>query len=275
MGANSKISWTHDTFNPWIGCEYASPGCAHCYAAVQDHRWGKSRFGVGAKREVTSQEYWKKPVQWDKAAKSSGERRLVFAGSMCDIFDRAVPDDWRLIFFDLIDETPNLTWLLLTKRADAMRAWFQKEDVVRGNVWLGVTAEDQEQANKRIPFLLDTQAVVRFVSVEPQIEFVYMENFLVKKKTDLLSGVDWVICGGESGHGARRFNIEWARSLRNQCGRYGRPFFMKQLGSNPWRQVVDKESGVGYPEKIDTVHPKGGDPLEWDEDLRVQQFPEA
>lgn len=272
MGANSKIAWTDSTFNPWIGCEYASPGCAHCYAAANDHRWGKNRFGVGAKREVTSREYWTKPIYWEKSAKSSGERRLVFAGSMCDVFDKAVPDDWRRRLFDLIDETPNLTWLLLTKRAEEMAAWFQNDKQFRKNVWAGVTAEDQEHWNERVPSLSEVRVYVDkcFVSVEPMIGFV--SPFLDGGKT---APIDWVICGGESGPGARRFSVEWARFLRNYCRMSGVPFFMKQLGSNPWRQVVDKESGIGYPEKIETVHPKGGDPLEWDEDLRVQQFPEA
>lgn len=176
---NSKIEWTDHTFNPWIGCTKVSDGCKHCYAeALMDKRLGRAEWGVAGKRVRTSNSYWKKPLLWNRKAKTAGVRYRVFCASLADVFedksDQPELDEWRFKLFDLIIDTPNLDWLLLTKRpenvchtiervtgfSDALM-WFPD------NVWIGTSVENQEQADKRIPELLKIPAKVRFLSMEP------------------------------------------------------------------------------------------------------------
>jgi protein gp37 len=156
---NSKIEWTDNTFNPWIGCQKVSPGCDHCYAeAMMDHRYGKVQWGPHGERKRTSEENWKKPLRWERQASESGRRIRVFCASLADIWDNKVPRDWRADLFGLISETPNLDWLLLTKRPSNIERMVDKaisnmKSWPWPNVWLGTTAEDQEHYDQRGPFL--------------------------------------------------------------------------------------------------------------------------
>ena len=118
MAENSKIEWTDHTFNPWMGCMKVGPGCDGCYAEnLMDHRYGRVRWGAGEPRVRTSTANWRKPVQWNRDASGrDGDRPFVFCASLADVFDNEVDPLWRADLFALIDATPNLVWLLLTKR---------------------------------------------------------------------------------------------------------------------------------------------------------------
>ena len=228
MGETTGISWTDHTFNPWIGCSKVSAGCTNCYAERENnlYKW-TDQWGDKGTRRRTSEANWKKPLAWDMAAARDGVRRKVFCASLADVFEDK-PDlfDWREELFVLVEETENLDWLILTKRPENVIKWYGAEgvypDEVRQNVWLGVTAENQEMADKRIPLLLDIPAKIRFVSVEPMIGNI---NFT---KYDRIP--DWIICGGESGPNARPMDLDWARNLRHQCEVTYAPFFFKQVG---------------------------------------------
>ncbi|MBE2200426.1 MAG: phage Gp37/Gp68 family protein [Anaerolinea sp.] len=257
MGEESKIEWCDHTFNPWMGCAKVSEGCRNCYAERDfDHRFGKVKWGAQGKRVRTSAANWKKPLKWNREATESGRRALVFCASLADVFedksDQPEMDDWRADLMAMIQATPSLDWLLLTKRPEnVMRllnvAWEKLGgDTVTAlppNVWIGVSVENQEQADKRIPALLKIPVGVRFLSMEPllgpvdlsRVEFKassvasYVHNVLDFKGTQAPT-IDWVIVGGESGPNARQMDSDWARSIRDQCQAAGVPFFFKQWG---------------------------------------------
>lgn len=270
---NSKIEWTDHTFNPWSGCIKVSPGCVHCYAETLSNRWGKDVWGPGAKRQRTSAANWKKPLQWNKQAKELGVRYKVFCASMADVFeDNEQLLDWRSDLWDLIELTPNLDWLLLTKRPENVlrmtRRWSEQyEEGWLDNVWIGTSVENQEYADKRIPELLRIPARIRFLSCEPLLGPVDLEDLAYEAAGPAWAGynplIDWVIIGGESGPGSRPFELDWGISLVKQCKGASIPVFMKQLGSKP---VLDC---YGYK----TLDKKGGNPDEWPEELRVREFP--
>ena len=274
---NTKISWATHTFNPWIGCTKVSAGCERCYAEATDNRWGNDRWGKGKQRGLTSEANWKKPLQWDREAAAAGIREKVFCASMADVFDAEVPDEWRFKLFDLVYNTPHLDWLILTKRPEIMRDFFLGQSgtgydpIHRQNVWLGTTAENQEMADKRIPILMEIPGVIHWLSIEPQIGPVNLEPLLKDWSVydSKLSRIDWVISGGESGAGARVFDLQWARDLRDQCYKTNTAFFMKQLGCN-W--VNSGLAGPRVNEKP-TIHGKWDDPQFWPSDLQIQEFP--
>ena len=234
MGENSKIEWTDHTFNPWMGCTKVSEGCTFCYAEeLMDHRYGKVTRGPQGTRVRTSAANWRKPLQWDKQAAAQGWRYRVFCASLADVFeDRPDLFGWRRDLFSLLTSTPHLDWLLLTKRPENIMpmlhdiGWFIKAD----NVWFGTTVENQEQADKRIPHLLSVPAKVRFLSCEPLLGPVDLRKCYEGEVKQWSGGINWVICGGESGQGARPMHPEWARSLRDQCQAAGVPYFFKQWG---------------------------------------------
>jgi protein gp37 len=259
---NSNISWTDNTFNAWTGCTKVSAGCKRCYAEqLMDKRYGKVKWGPDGVRLRTSPEMWKKPIRWNRAAEKSGKRVKVFCGSLMDVFeDNQQVSNWRSELFDLIDKTPMLDWQLLTKRpekifilgADAVGEVFNNWLAKHPNVWLGTSIENQEQAERRIPYLLNTCPSVRFLSVEPQIGRIDLIN--LSSDWGLTSGgINWVIVGGESGAGCNPFDISWAYLLRDACDIAGVPFFMKQLG--------------GYPNKRHTLD-------NFPYDLRIREFPQ-
>jgi protein gp37 len=224
MGKNSKIQWTHHTFNPWWGCTKVSPGCKYCYAETWSTRSGSKLWGSGAGRRFFGHDHWREPIKWNRESESSRERKRVFCASMADIFEaRADLDIWRWRLWSLIEDTPWLNWLLLTKRPENIKIMAPWPSLWPRNVWLGITAETQEMAQQRIPILLQYPAVVKFVSCEPLLGSIELIQWLE-------NSIDWVIVGGESGRFARPMHPSWVRSLRDQCFSTSIPFYFKQWG---------------------------------------------
>lgn len=298
MSATTAIQWCDSTFNPWIGCTKVSPGCANCYAERDfDLRKHVAKWGAGQPRHRTSEAYWKQPLRWNTMQACSncghlaggspawcpecgpsrdwaGRRPRVFCGSLCDWLDDEVPIEWLADLLYLIRRTPNLDWLLLTKRPENFlprlqqianerdphwspstrfprissfaAAWigqFGDGPMIPANVWIGTTVEDQARADERIPALLKMPARVRFLSCEPLLGPVNLrlpDHDFSATGTEL---IHWVICGGESGPKARPMNPEWAMSMRGQCRLAGVPFLFKQWGEhNEQGQRVGKHA---------------------------------
>jgi protein gp37 len=259
MAENSAISWTDDTFNPFIGCTKVSPACDGCYAEhMMDRRMGRVAWGGPGKGEGTrlrtSAANWKKPLAWDRKAARDGVRRFVFCASLADVFDNAVPPEWRRDLFDLIRATPNLTWLLLTKRpGNIVKLFLEAHPDIAPNgfyaeAWprnaaIGCTVVTQEEADRDVPKLLAAKAALNpafaFLSMEPLLGPVDL-GVVIRRLT--LAGapmgpdthpINWVITGGETdqgAHKARPANPAWFRSLRDQCAAAGVPFHFKQNG---------------------------------------------
>lgn len=267
MSENSKIEWTDHTWSPWEGCQKVGPGCDHCYAEARNSRFGGGQpvnWGPGAPRREMSPAYWKQPIKWNAQAAAASARQRVFP-SLCDPFDNAVDVHLRRKFFDLIELTPWLTWLLLTKRignAFAMLSDARSHDWLAGqdNVWIGATVVNQEEADRDIPKLLALPARVRFLSMEPLLGPVDlrlqrpardddrqdMDGWCSHITTAAGADIKWVIVGGESGPKARPMHPDWARSLRDQCASAGVPFLFKQWGEwLPWSQFCD--AGIDDP----------------------------
>ena len=316
MGESTGIAWTDSTFNPWIGCTKVGPGCDHCYAEALDkrHRWkGATHWGAGVERMRTAPSTWAKPLAWNKKPfwecancglrgedKRGGQMearrpvlcpscghnalklasRRVFCASLADVFDNEVPEEWRLDLWDLIEKTPALTWLLLTKRIGNVAKMLPsgindpRSTNYMPNVWIGASVVNQEEADRDIPKLLATPAAKRFVSYEPAlgpIDFGAwigpIQNIGGVEDDIYGRGLDQIIVGGESKQGkaqARPFDLAWARATIAQCRAAGVPVFVKQLGSNPIHSLW----AAGK-----VKHPAGADPAEWPDDLRVQEFP--
>lgn len=226
MARNSKIEWTHHTFNPWWGCTKISPACDHCYAESWAIRVGAKVWGARAPRRFFQDKHWREPQRWNREAEISRCRRRVFCASMADVFEnRRELNPWRARLWQLIQDTPWLDWLLLTKRPSLIGRYVPWQAKWPHNVWLGTTAESQDWAAQRIPKLLEYPAVVRFISCEPLLGPLDLRCWL-----DHLA---WVIAGGESGPCARPTNPEWIRSLRDQCITARVAFHFKQWGH--WR----------------------------------------
>lgn len=225
MAENSKIEWTDHTFNPWVGCTKVSPACDHCYAEAWAKRAGSPELWKGERRRTKT---WGDPVRWNRIAEETGVRARVFCASLADVFDNQVPQVWRDDLFALIKATPNLDWLLLTKRPQNIANMLPVDWVIAPyfNVWLGTTVENQSEAERRIPALLDVDATIHFLSCEPLLGPVSITRWVEGIQ---FPGISWVICGGESGGGKRPMDLEWARSLRNQCRACRTKFFMKQI----------------------------------------------
>jgi protein gp37 len=233
MGTDSKIEWTTHTFNPWIGCQKVSPGCDRCYAeAMMDHRYHRVQWGPHGERKRTTPDYRRQPQRWnagaDRFEREYGHRQRVFCASLADVFDNAVSPEWRHDLWDRIKQTPRLDWMILSKRPQNILRMLPTDwgDGWR-HVWLGVTCESQGEYDRRWPLLACIPTTVRFISYEPA---------LTPLQLDAWQGVlpDWVICGGESGAGARTMDSAWARLVRDQCADTGISFFMKQMtGKRP------------------------------------------
>lgn len=286
MAENSHISWTNHTFNPWIGCTRVSPACDGCYAAAlmggeggrfTRVQWGGPGVGEGT-RDRTAPSTWAKVRKWNKLASDAPGQTFVFCASLADVFDNAVPPEWRRDLFDLIRATPNLTWLLLTKRPGNIVKLFEgalgPEALVPDapgrvyewprNAAIGCTVVTQEEADRDVPKLLAAKAALNpafaFLSMEPLLGPVDISMYLLG--IDDVTGqttpwVDWVITGGETdqgAHKARPADPAWFRSLRDQCAAAGVPFHFKQ-----WGEWVS-ESETGFATGILTVFPHTDDP---------------
>lgn len=236
MGENTKIEWAHHTFNPWWGCVKVSPACDHCYAESFAKRTGNAVWGKDAPRRFFGEKHWTEPYKWNREAEASGERKRVFCASMADVMeDREDVAPHREMLFLLIEQTPWLDWLLLTKRPQNFirflpALWLCKP---QPNVWLMTTLESAEYT-WRVEALLNTPAAIRGLSMEPLLGPVYLQS---------LAALDWVIVGGESGPGARPMHPEWARGLRDQCQVARVPFFFKQWGE--WSTTRNENSAYG------------------------------
>lgn len=239
MAEQTAIGWATSTFNPWIGCAKVSEGCRHCYAeALMDHRYGRVSWGQPAPRLRTSEANWRTPRAWDRKAAASGEPWRVFCGSLCDVFEDhpTIESGWRGELLRLIEETPRLTWMLLTKRPENVSPFTVRwNDARPENVWLGVSVEDHGAAVERIPPLIEADAQVRFVSCEPLLGRVDLTYWL------RAGCLQWVIAGAESGPGARPAKLAWFRALRDQCLAAGVPFFVKQFVDDRGRKIPEPE----------------------------------
>lgn len=224
MSKNSRIEWTTHTFNPWWGCVKVSAACKHCYAESWAKRVGQDIWGAKAPRRFFGEKHWSEPLRWNLEAGRSGNRARVFCASMADVFEsRPELDIWRTQLWELIGKTPNLDWLLLTKRPELVSSAVPWGNRWPGNVWLGTTVEDQERADERLPVLTAIPAAVRFISAEPLLGGIDIRTWLG-------DGLDWVITGGESGPKARPSSPSWFRDLLNQCMEASVPFHFKQWG---------------------------------------------
>lgn len=261
MAENTKIEWTDHTFNPWIGCTKVSPACDHCYAeALMDTRHHRAKWGPGNPRSRTADSTWRNPLKWHRQAQQffeeNGRRQRVFCASLADVFDNEVPPEWRRDLFDLIEATPDLDWLLLTKRiGNVKRMMFDLgyDDVpLPENIWLGATVCNQKEADRDIPKMLEVPANIRFLSIEPMLGPIKLPAPVLERPwhdgARTYPVVDWVIVGGESGRGARPMRPEWVISLRDQCEKAGMPAFLfKQWGEfMPTTESDDDKAENGF-----------------------------
>lgn len=339
MGDNSKIEWTEATWNPIVGCSVVSPGCTNCYAMkwagwrMEDnprtpHYRGTTQKSKGGhvwtgKVALASHDTITAPIRWKRP-------RRIFVNSMGDLFHESVPDDWIDKVFAVMALSPQHTFQMLTKRAERMREycslpdrmfriaatsqeWPTFQDAIQHipifertisgkffpNVWLGVSAEDQQRADERIPALLETPAAIRFVSAEPLLGEIDLRGYIPvvwshgaqrwchpddfhafectlsepagDDEENQLPSLDWIIAGGESGPGARPMHPAWPRLIRNQCKAAGVPFFFKQWGEwLPWepehgpcwkaQNGRSEDSHVLFPTDFDNAH-------NWDDGL--------
>ena len=297
MAEKTNIAWTDSTWNPWIGCKKVGLGCDHCYAEALNNRHGwvvtgdgkddpdAEPFWGGSKRKRTSAANWRQPLRWNRKAEIAHNawekfktsyigltdadleekgfvktrRPRVFCGSLCDVFDNAVPEQWRADLFELIRQCQHLDFLLLTKRIGNAREMILRAKAAGSgipwppepnpNVWLGITVCNQEEADRDIPKLLAVPAAKRFLSIEPMLgpiklrdEWLYgdEEHGVARRSDGSLSvggtvaytpPLNWIICGGEAGPHARPMHPDWVRSLRDQCQAAGTAFFFKQWGA--------------------------------------------
>lgn len=237
MGKDSKIEWTHHTFNPWWGCVKISPACKHCYAEAWAKRVGMDLWGGGSERRFFTEAHWRQPIKWNREAEQARKRRRVFCASMGDVFEnKRELDPWRVRLWLIIAQTPWLDWLLLTKRPQNVARLVPWGNAWPHNVWLGTTAENQRWADERIPELLAQGAAIHFASCEPLLGPIDLSPWL-GTPTKYNKTLNWVIAGGESGGRARPMNPEWAVDLRDQCVNAMVPFHFKQWGHwGPTRQ---------------------------------------
>jgi protein gp37 len=221
MADETLIAWTDHTANFWIGCVKVSEGCRNCYAEkIASGKLGLDVWGAGKPRQV-AKGVWQNVQTWNRAAKRDGVRRRVFCGSMMDwAEDHPTAAATRPRLWDTIRECDWLDWQMLTKRPQRIRECLPKDWGSGGyhNVWLGTSVEDMRVA-ERVDHLRDIPAVVRFISYEPALGSLEALD---------ISGIDWVIYGGESGPGHRAEDKEWARSMHRKCSETGAAFFHKQ-----------------------------------------------
>lgn len=298
MGDKSSIEWTDATWNPIRGCSRVSEGCRNCYAERTAIRHEASSY-AGLVKSTSNGPRWTGEVRFVEEALGLPRRwlkpRRIFVNSMSDLFHEKVEDDWLHRIFHVMEHAPQHVFQILTKRPKRMQeylAWrYGKDDehpcgrIPSRHIWLGVSVEDQATADERIPLLLATTAAVRWVSYEPALGPVDF-NALCRPwsptgaTTRLITRLRWIVVGGESGPGARPFDLAWARSTIAQGRAAGVPVFVKQLGARPIvadtdfgqlgayvREALDGSNEVRFHDR------KGGDWSEWPEDLRVREYP--
>lgn len=215
MTTVSRIEWTERTWNPTVGCTKISPGCKHCYAETMSRRlkaMGTPGYENGFALTLLP-ERLEDPIKRKKPT-------VYFVNSMSDLFHDKVPDEYIERVFQVIEQTPQHTYQILTKRAARMARYFRKR-TVPANAWMGVSVEDQKYGVPRINHLRKVPATIRFLSVEPLLENVGQLD---------LSGIHWVIVGGESGPKARPMEKAWALAVQHQCEDQNVAFFFKQWG---------------------------------------------
>ena len=282
------MKWWDVSWNPVTGCTHASEGCDHCYAerlhnqrhkAFSEMKRVPECYSTPFERVVCHSDRLDAPMHWRKP-------KVVFVNSMGDLFHAVVPDKFISDVWCTMADCPQHTFIICTKRAQRMRHFLAPlpgREVRLPNVWLGVTAENQARLDERLPLLCQTPAAVRFLSVEPMLGPVNIRLAGTVPKDwglgyrpigDLIT---WVICGGESGPGARPCDVAWVRSVVRQCREAGVACFVKQLGARPVRYECASGADCTHPDCGDKMprlkSPKGGDPAEWPEDLRVREFP--
>lgn len=309
MAGNSKIEWTEATWNPIAGCSIVSPGCHNCYAmrtAARLEAMGQAKY-AGTTKKANGKTLWTGKINIDRHGLflplRTRKPTTFFVNSMSDLFHDRVPWPTIQTIFAVMAACPDHTFQVLTKRAETMFEFASRETLEEcldvaidkenhqelipaaqdlrhsgkvkcwplPNVWLGVSCEDQQRADERIPWLLKTPAAVRFLSCEPLLGPINLQphiNAGGKFVNSQAINCDWVIVGGESGPGARPCRMTWIRDIVRQCADAGVPCFIKQLGTNC-------ETGYGVNRKYVMTSKKGGDMAEWPEDLRVRQFPEV
>lgn len=243
MAEQTGIEWTDHTFNPWWGCEKVSPGCAHCYAEGVSNRYeGPGLWGAEHRFRFFGDKHWAEPLKWNRKAEAEGVRRRVFCASMADVFeDRPELEEHRWRLFTLIAQTPELDWQILTKRPEFARDWLvnfyelyaglalsrepgARVPLARGctglhNVWLGVSIENARHT-WRADVLREIPAAVRFLSCEPLLGSLFpvvhdddLRSLSPHRAPLDLTGIDWVIVGGESGRAARPMHPDWVREV--------------------------------------------------------------
>lgn len=278
----TQIQWTDETWNSIVGCSKISPGCVNCYAAdaaksprlQQFPQYQEVKEWNGKTTFVESQLL--KPLSWKSP-------RKVFVCSMSDLFHENTPDEWIDRIFAVMALCPQHIFQVLTKRPERMLE-YRKSNITKAaqaidispkvkqenpwsfaNIWCGVTVENQKAANERIPLLQQTPAAIRFLSCEPLLEDVKLD----------LTGIDWVIVGGESGTGSRPCHLDWIRSVVHQCKAAGVPVFVKQLGACAINRkpYISEVADTYYQLKLKSR--KGGEIEEWPEDLRIREFPKT
>jgi len=219
MGINSKIEWTDATWNPVRGCSKVSPGCKHCYAETFAERFRGVKghpFEHGFDLALVPEKLGE-PIRWSSS-------KMIFVNSMSDLFHEDVPDEYIQKICRVMLAANWHTYQILTKRADRMTQLLKtklKSAAQAGHIWWGVSVENKAHGLPRIDLLRQANARVSFLSVEPLLEDLGQFD---------LTGIDWVIVGGESGPGARPLDGAWVRSVRSQCENAKVPFFFKQWG---------------------------------------------
>lgn len=247
MAENSKIEWTDATWNPVRGCTKISPGCKHCYAETFAERFRGVKghpYEQGFDLRLVPEKL-EEPLEWKKPKK-------IFVNSMSDLFHENIPLDYIKRVFDVMNQAHWHTFQILTKRAERL-AEVAHELHWTPNIWQGVSVEDRKFGLIRIDLLRIVPAHVRMLSCEPLLEDLGEVD---------LTGIHWVIVGGESGSGARPMQADWVCSIRDQCKAANVPIFIKQMGSE-------------YARRHHFSDPKGGDWLEWAAEFRFREFPNA
>lgn len=231
--AESNIEWTEKTWNPTTGCNKLSTGCKFCYAEVMSHRlkaMGVEKYKNDFKITTHPSSLYT-PYEWKKPS-------LIFVNSMSDLFHKDVPLDFIKQVFEVMNNTPQHTYQVLTKRGDILYKYHEELNWTE-NIWMGVSVENA-RVTERIDFLRETNAHIKFLSLEPLLGPLPNLN---------LGNIDWAIVGGESGHKARPLEYEWVKDIQRQCGQADVRFFFKQWGKAQFNPNPNDPT-------IETSHPK-------------------